>query len=135
MLFVVVVCISGCCISGCCLLSIYDHQQLVTLYLFQNSYQMCSIKKLFLKISQHSLENTCIGVSFYKVAVLRTATLLNIDSSTGAFQRILRNFWDHSLWKTSANGCFCCFEVVFIKMISCGIDKLFNISSWFLQSW
>ena len=31
---------------------------------FRNRYQKCSIKKLFLKVSQYSLEKTCIGVSF-----------------------------------------------------------------------
>ena len=30
----------------------------------KSSYRRCSIKKLFLKISQYSQENTCFGVSF-----------------------------------------------------------------------
>ena len=30
----------------------------------RSSHQMCSIKKLFLKISQYSQRNTCVGVSF-----------------------------------------------------------------------
>ena len=31
---------------------------------FRSSHHRCSIKKLFLKISQYSQENTCVGVSF-----------------------------------------------------------------------
>ena len=31
----------------------------------------CSVKKVFLKISQYSQENTCVGVSFNKVAGLK----------------------------------------------------------------
>ena len=39
--------------------------------------QMCSVKKLFLKISQNSRESTCIGVSFLiKLQALQPATLL-----------------------------------------------------------
>ena len=39
--------------------------------------RMCSVKKVILKISQNSQENTCARVSFFnKVASLRPATLL-----------------------------------------------------------
>ena len=39
--------------------------------------QRCSVKKVFLEISQNSQENVCARVSFLiKVAGLRTATLL-----------------------------------------------------------
>ena len=38
--------------------------------------QKCSVKKVFLEISQNSQENTCAGVFFNKVAGLRPATLL-----------------------------------------------------------
>ena len=31
----------------------------------RSSHRRCSIKKLYLKISQNSRENTCVGVSFY----------------------------------------------------------------------
>ena len=34
------------------------------------------LKKMFLKISQFSQENTCIGVSFYKVAGLQTCNFI-----------------------------------------------------------
>ena len=39
----------------------------------------CSVKNLFLKISQNSLENTCVGVSFS----WKPATLLKSDFSKG----------------------------------------------------
>ena len=48
--------------------------------------QRCSVKKVFLEISQNSQENTCARVSFFnKVAGLRPATLLKRDSGTGVF--------------------------------------------------
>ena len=43
------------------------------------------MKKVFLKISQNSQENTCARVSFYIVAGLTPATLLKRDSGTGVF--------------------------------------------------
>ena len=40
--------------------------------------QKCSVKKVFLKISQNSQENTCARVLFFnKVAGIRPATLFN----------------------------------------------------------
>ena len=40
--------------------------------------QKCSVKKVFLKISQNSQENTCARVLFFnKVAGIRAATLFN----------------------------------------------------------
>ena len=38
--------------------------------------QMCSVKKVFLEISQNSRENACARACFNKVAGLRPATLL-----------------------------------------------------------
>ena len=38
---------------------------------FKSNLRRCFIKKLFLKISQHSHLNTCVGVFFNKVAVLQ----------------------------------------------------------------
>ena len=38
--------------------------------------------------------------------VLKTGTLLKRDSNAGVFLRILRNFYEQLLWRTSANGCF-----------------------------
>ena len=53
----------------------------------------CSVKKVFLEISQNSPENTSARVSFFnKVTGLRLATLLKRDYGTGVFLSILRNF-------------------------------------------
>ena len=43
----------------------------------RSSYQRCSIKKVFLKISQNSQEKTCDRVFFNKIAGLRTPVLQN----------------------------------------------------------
>ena len=40
---------------------------------FRNSHQRCSIKKLFLKISQYSQKNTCSGVSFEYCEIFKSA--------------------------------------------------------------
>ena len=72
-------------------------------------------KKIFLKFRNTHWKTPALESLFNKVAVLRITTLLNIDSNTGVFQWILWHFQEHSLWRISANCCFCCFEVVFIK--------------------
>ena len=48
----------------------------------------CSVKKVFLEISQNSQENTCARVSFLiklQALGLRPATLLKRDSGTDVF--------------------------------------------------
>ena len=58
----------------------------------------CSGKKVFLKISQNSQENTCARVSFLnKVTCLRPAKR---DSDTGVFLWILRNFKENFFYRT-----------------------------------
>ena len=42
----------------------------------RSTHQWCSLKTLFLKVSQYSQENTCFGVLFNEVASLRPGTLL-----------------------------------------------------------
>ena len=54
-----------------------------------------SVKIVFLRTSQNSLENTCARASFIKR-----------DSDTGVFWWIWRNFKEHLLCCTSANGRF-----------------------------
>ena len=51
------------------------------------SHRRRSVKKLFLKISQYSPQNTCVGDSFLKFG-------------------ILRNFLQDLFWRTSTNCCF-----------------------------
>ena len=51
-----------------------------------SSHLRSSIKKLFLKISQNSQENTCVGVSILiKFTCLRPATLSKKDTPTQVF--------------------------------------------------
>ena len=52
----------------------------------------CSSKQMFLKISQFTQENTCVGVSFNKVAGLMAWNFIKKDSNTGIFLLNLRNF-------------------------------------------
>ena len=59
---------------------------------FSDKLRRCSVKNVFLEISQNLPESTCVGVFFNKVAGLRPETLLKRDSNTGAFRSILGNF-------------------------------------------
>ena len=52
-------------------------------------------KKLLLKISQYSQENTCVELYWKR------------DPNTAVFLWILRDFWEHLFSRTSANDCFC----------------------------
>ena len=52
---------------------------------FISSHQRCSVKKVFLEMSQNSHENTCARVFFNKVESLRSELCLKRDSGTGAF--------------------------------------------------
>ena len=47
----------------------------------------CSVKKVFLEISQNSQENTCVRVSF----LMKLQAFFNKDSGTGDFLWILWN--------------------------------------------
>ena len=81
--------------------------------------QMCSVKKVFLGISQNSQENTCTRVSFLiklqawgqtlffkKVAGLKPALLSKKASGTGVFLWILWNFQEHIFLRNASGGCF-----------------------------
>ena len=59
---------------------------------YRSSYRRCSNKKVLLKISQYSQENTCVEVS---LQVFRFAILLIRDTNIYVFLRILRNFKEH----------------------------------------
>ena len=71
----------------------------VLLYFYdwnRSSHQRCSIKKLFLKFSQYSQENTCVGVFFagLHVWLQKRFQHMHFPVNTAKF------------WKTSANGYF-----------------------------
>ena len=55
--------------------------------------QRCSVKNVFLEISQNSQENTCARVSFLiKLRASGLQLYLKRDPDTGVFLRILQNF-------------------------------------------
>ena len=54
---------------------------------------------MFLEILQNSQENTCARVSFLK------------DSDTGVFLWTLRNFYEHTFYKTPLGHCFWSFVI------------------------
>ena len=74
--------------------------------LFRSSHQTCSIKKVFLKVSQNPQQNTSARVCFNKVVGLRPAILIK------------KRLWHR------------CFPVNFVKFF--GILFLQNISGWLL---
>ena len=80
-----------------------------TVFLFSEAVaQNCSVKKVFLEISQNSQENTRARVSFFdKVAGFRPATLLKKRSGAGVFLWVLWNFWEHLFLQNTSGGCFC----------------------------
>ena len=81
----------------------------------RSSLRRCSVRKGVLKnFAIFAGEHLCLSLFLInKVAGLkanllkrRLATLLKRNSNTDIFLWILRNFQEHLIWKTSANGCF-----------------------------
>ena len=70
----------------------------------------CSTRKLFLKISQYSSENTCVGISFLiKLQAFRAPALLKRDSNTGVFcehWEIFKNTYFEEHLRTAASESF-----------------------------
>ena len=66
------------------------------------SHQRCSIKKSFLKISQYSQENNCVGVFFNKVASLRL--------QHRCFPVNIAKFLRTTILKNICDSCFCISE-------------------------
>ena len=64
----------------------------------------CSTKKVFLKISQNSWENTCVAFSFFIKRIRNRCFSMN-------FAKVLRTPFLHY----TSGGCFCYFS---IKMIA-----------------
>ena len=86
---------------------------------WETACKRCSVKNMFLKISQNSQKNSCVRVFFNKVAVLRSATLLKKRlwhrCSLVSFARFLRTpfFIEHLRWWLLNFAWFC---VLFIKV-------------------
>ena len=80
-----------------------------TTILFRSNHQRCSIKKLFLKVSQYSQENTYVPWSLFliKLQDFSPAALFKIDPNTGflcEYCKILKStyFEEHLRTATSA---------------------------------
>ena len=62
---------------------------------------------VFLKISQNSKENTCVGVSFLiTLQVSGLQLYLKRDSDTDVFLWILRNFQEYLFYRTPLDDYF-----------------------------
>ena len=70
----------------------------------------CSKRKLFLKVSQYSQENTCVGISFLiKMQAFRVPALLKRDSNAGVFcehWEIFKNTYFEEHLRTAASESF-----------------------------
>ena len=98
----------------------YDDKK--TMANFRSSHQRCSVKKVFLEVSQNSQENTCARVSFFNKAAAwkhlcqslffdKVANFIKKrDSGTGVFMWILWNFWEHLFHRTPPDDGFLNFK-------------------------
>ena len=86
---------------------IFHVHELLQINRLWSSHQRCSIKKVFLKFSQNSQENTCAGVSFLiKLQALGLQLYQKGDSGKVVFCKILKNtfFYRTTLVAASANS-------------------------------
>ena len=74
------------------------------MFSFKSSQRWCSVKKVFVKISQISQENTCGSLFLIKMYVFRPATLLK-ESQTKAFYceicEIFKNIYFEQYMRTT----------------------------------
>ena len=73
---------------------------------YRSSHRRCSVKKLFLEISQSSQENTCTSLFFNKVACLGPETLLK----KRLWHRLSCEFCEiskNTFLQNTSGGCFC----------------------------
>ena len=78
--------------------------------------------EVFLKTSQNSQESTCFGVSFLiKIQAGGLQLYWKIDSNTGVFLWILRNFYEHLFYKTpqaaASSAISFCYDLRSLKQI------------------
>ena len=70
--------------------------------------QRCSVKKVFLLISQNSQKNTCARVSsLIKFQTRGLQLYQKRGSGTAVFLWILQSFWKHLFLENTSDGCFC----------------------------
>ena len=80
----------------------------------------CSVKKLFLKISQNSQENTCARVSF--LIKLGLQLYIKRDSGAGVFLWILRNL-EHLFSESNSSSFLWVFHNIFFFFFFCIIPQ------------
>ena len=73
---------------------------------YSSSHRICSVEKMFLKISQNSLKNICDRVCFGIKLQASACNFLKIVTGTGVFLFILWNFQEHLLYRTPPGDCF-----------------------------
>ena len=72
----------------------------------RNSHRKCSMKKAVINnFAIFTGKHLCWSFFLIKLQPWRTGTLLKRDSNAGVFLRILHNFKENLLRRTSANGC------------------------------
>ena len=76
------------------------------LYSSETVAKRCSVKKVFLKISQNSQENTCVGVSFQEYSRPSGLQLYKKGTPTHVFFCEFCRFFKNLFCRASANGCF-----------------------------
>ena len=104
------------------------------MYICRSSHQRCSLKKVFLEISQSSQENTCARVSFFnKVAGLacnfiKKEALAHVFSCE--FREISKNtFFTEHLWLTASDFIHLKGAMkLYFTRCSCVLIILFNTS-------
>ena len=85
---------------------------------------MCSVKMGVLKNFAKSLFSI-------KLQAFRPVYLLKKYSSAGVFLWTLQNFWEHLFWSTSANDCFCIYEIQTTNNV---IYRNLHFQFWDLQN-
>ena len=78
----------------------------------RSSHKRCSIKQLFLKMSQYSQERTCVGVFSDKVAGLQAVTLLKRDTPTKVISCESCKKSTNTYSEKLANGCLCRWQIL-----------------------
>ena len=105
--------------------------------------QRCSVKQAFLEISQNSQENICRRVPFLiKLQSWGLQLYQKLDSDSGVFLQILRNFQKHFFYKRSPADASEKFRNIFSKetrsethltALSCCFFRIAKLTSWIIS--
>ena len=88
---------------------------------FRNSHRRSSIKKIFLKLSQNSQENTCFGVSI--LIKLQTEILLKKRIQNRCCPVNFAKFLGTSFFRRPLGDCFCHLKSVFSPPFSVDMSQ------------